>query len=660
MGTSTCKKGSEVFRNSLKRRDALRQGGIPDKPSNADRQFAFRYTGPCRLNAIRLLAMCCMFMGCADRNTNDRAVDSGSRDPVTNTAAALRTESEQAVRVLSALRASGKFDENAAEGVAGRIRFRTLSAECGFVFQRNDDMRGQRRILEVNGGGAAVLDADADGWLDVFMTNGCRLPQTEDSGQTPGRLFRNDRNLRFDECSSASGLMQFGFCCGCAVTDVDHDGFEDLYLTAVGSNQFWKNNGDGTFTEVAGACGVKSGAWGASAAFGDLNGDGHADLYVANYLDVPETNPLLCPEPRSPDGYVGCTPAMFHGVADCLYLSDGSGGWIDASESVSAAVPFPGKALGVVIADLGGDRRPEIYVANDGQPNFLFAVAECDAASVQLKECATEASAALNYEGFAQASMGIAAEDFDRNGRTDLFLTHFYRDTNTLYLNRSTADTEGLLFEDATRLSRLGQPSLNLLGFGVSGLDADNDGWNDLLVVNGHVDDRTWFDPDQTYRMPAQMFANRGDGTFRDVSADAGNWFSTPAVGRAAAAGDLDRDGRLDVVISNQLAPSVILRNESTAAGESLVLKLCGKTAARSPIGARVLVQETEPVLWRQLSGGGSFQAAEAAELHLGGLEDRAYQLRIEWPDGSVEELGDVRPGRRLIRQGDGIWEVPL
>ncbi|MFM7057945.1 MAG: CRTAC1 family protein [Planctomycetota bacterium] len=609
---------------------------------------------------IRLLVACCFLPGCAEQSPAERTGRGGSGDAAATSVPAPQADSDQKARVLAALRVAGTTDTNSAAGETPRIRFRTLAADSGFVFQRNDDMRGQRRILEVNGGGAAVLDMDADGWLDVFMTNGCRLPQAEDAQQTPGRLFRNLREMRFGDCSRDAGLMSFGFCCGCAVTDVDHDGFEDLYLTAIGGNQFWKNNGDGTFTERAAASGCRGNAWGASAAFGDLNGDGHADLYVANYLDVSETNPLLCPEPRSPDGYVGCTPAMFPGVADHLYLADGSGAWIDASAAIAAVVPFPGKALGVVIADLGGDRRPEIYVANDGQPNFLFVVDSCDVTAVQLKECATEASAALNEQGFAQASMGIAAEDFNRDGRTDLFLTHFYRDTNTLYLNQSAAGANQLLFQDATRASRLGLPSLSRLGFGVSGLDADNDGWNDLLVVNGHVDDRTWFDPEQSYRMPAQMFANRGDGTFRDVSADAGDWFSTPALGRAAAAGDLDRDGRPDVVVSNQLDPSVILRNESDSAAASLVLKLCGRSAPRSPIGARVQLAGVDPPLWRQLAGGGSYQAADAAELHLGGLENQAYQLRIEWPDGSVEELDAVLPGRWLIRQGDGVWELPL
>ena len=617
-----------------------------------------------RLAAVGMLLIAACLAGCSGGGA-EQSADSG--DVAGDSQAATAVSGSAESRVLEALRSESARTAAAApsETVNSPIRFRAFAAESGFRFQRNDDMRGQRRILEVNGGGAAVFDADADGRLDIFMTNGCRLPRVEDSGSTPGLLFRNlsrsAGQIRFGDCSESSLLVQRGFCCGCAVADVDHDGFDDLYLTAVGGNQFWKNNGDGTFSEMSSRNGTRGGAWGSSAAFADLNGDSHPDLYVANYLDVSETSPLLCPEPRSPDGYVGCTPAMFQGVPDYLYLSDGSGGWLDASKSMTSAVPFPGKALGVVIADLGGDRRPEIYVANDGQPNFLFTTApvragEKDVTGVELTDCATAASAALNYEGFAQASMGIAAEDFNRDGRTDLFLTHFYRDTNTLYINQSSEGPAGLLFDDRTRTSRLGQPSMNMLGFGVCGLDADCDGWNDLLVVNGHVDDRTWFDAEQAYRMPAQMFANQRDGTFAEVSTQAGEWFGTASLGRAAAAGDLDRDGLPDVVVSNQLDPSVVLRNESEPAGASLVLKLLGRGAGRSSIGARVRVLGVEPVLMRQLTSGTSYQAAEALELHFGGLEERDYRLRVEWPDGVTEEFGGVRPGQWLLRQGDGVY----
>lgn len=568
----------------------------------------------------------------------------GSGDPSGPGLVQTEQARERVLQALNSGRQSGEVEQSG-------IRFRELGRESGFEFVRYDDMRGQRRILEVNGGGAAVFDVDGDGWLDVFLTNGCVLPRRLDRGQTPGRLFRNlhQEELRFGDRSEASGLLQRGFCCGCAVADVDHDGFEDLYLTGVGGNQFWKNNGDGTFAETATETGTRCGLWGSSAAFGDLNGDGHPDLYVANYLEVSEEEPLLCPEPRAPGGYIGCTPAMFRGVPDAVYLSDGAGGWRDVSNAVDAA--FPGKALGVVICDLGGDRRPEVYVANDGQPNFLLVseVAE-DGGNLKLRDRSVEASAAVNYEGFGQASMGIAADDFNRDGRTDLFLTHFYRDTNTLYVNRSQGDL--LLFDDGTRTSLLGLPSLSFLGFGVSGMDADNDGWSDLLVVNGHVDDRTWFDADQGYRMTAQMFQNRGDGTFREVTSGSGEYFSKPRLGRGLAAGDFDRDGRLDAVVSNQLDPSVLLRNESEGGGRSLVLKLVGVKCARTPVGVRVRVTGVEPVLWRQLVGGGSYQSADACELHLGGLEDRGYDLEVQWPDGHVDVLSQVRPGTWVVREG--------
>jgi hypothetical protein len=190
-------------------------------------------------------------------------------------------------------------------------------------------------------------------------------------------------------------------------------------------------------------------------------------------------------------------------------------------------------------------------------------------------------------------------------------------------------------------------------------MDADNDGWSDLLVVNGHVDDRTWFDADQPYRMTAQMFQNRGDGTFREVTGDAGAYFGRALLGRGLATGDLDRDGRLDAVVSNQLDPSAVLRNESDVDGRSLVLKLVGVGCARTPVGVRVRVLGVEPVLWRQLVGGGSYQSADACELHLGGLEDREYDLEVQWPDGSVQQISGIRPGKWAVKQQGAAALLP-
>lgn len=548
----------------------------------------------------------------------------------------------------------------AATRMETKFRFHEIGVESGFQFQRYDDMRGQRRILEVNGGGVAVLDFDQDGWLDVFMSNGCRLPLAEDTRETPGKLFRNLKNMTFRDCSEGSALRQFGFCFGCAAADANEDGFEDLYVTAVGGNQFWINYGDGTFAEIASRNGTLTGQWGSSAAFADLNADHCLDLYVANYLEESDAHPTLCPEPKSPDGYVGCSPGMFKGVPDTLFLSDGSGGYINAS-SAAGLESLPGKALGVVICDLGGDCQPEIFVANDGQPNYLLTVELLDPAAtavrgVHLTDQAIAANCALSYEGFAQANMGVAAVDIDRDGARDIFVTHFFGETSTLYRNRTQG--EFWIFEDATRISLLGIPSRSKLGFGVAGLDVDNDGWNDLLVANGHVDDRTWFDEEQPFRMTPQVFENQNDGTFRDVSGGAGPYFLKETLGRAVATGDLDRDGRLDVVVSHQLDPSIVLRNDTPASGKSIILRLVGTSHSRTPIGAKVRVIGVDPCLQEQLMGGGSFQAASANEIHLGGLEDRLYDLEVQWPDGKIEVIRGLRNGYWMIRRQEPPCEM--
>ena len=533
------------------------------------------------------------------------------------------------------------------------FRFREIGKESGFDFERYDDMKGQRRILEVNGGGTAIFDFDMDGWLDVFMTNGCQLPLSKDTRQSPGKLFRNHRTMSFRDCSLASGLEQFGFCFGCAVADANDDGLEDLYITAYGGNQFWTNNGDGTFSEVAATNGTWTRKWGASAAFADLNGDQCLDLYVVNYLEESDEHPKLCPEPTSPNGFVGCTPAIFDGVPDMLFLSDGAGGYINASADAGLN-ELPGKGLGIAIADFGGDRVPEIYIANDGAPNFLFTIERTELIGggiqgIRFHDEAISANAALNEQGSAQASMGVAAADFDHNGAMDIFLTHFIDDTNTMYLNR-TPDGSSLVFEDATRQTRLGLPSLSLLGFGVANIDIDNNGWQDLMIANGHVDDRTWMKGGQPYQMLPQIFENLRDSTFRDVSDVAGSYFQKPTLGRGLATGDFDRDGFIDAVISHQRAASTILKNETTGP-RAVTLRFIGRTASRTAIGVKVRVLNGPVPRTEQLIGGGSFQAASANEVSLGGIADGPLDLEVTWPTGTTETLQLPTAGHWIVRE---------
>jgi hypothetical protein len=527
---------------------------------------------------------------------------------------------------------------------------RIVGPDSGFEFERFDDISGKRRIMETNGGGVALFDFDRNGRLDLFVTNGCRLPCRSDDRGRPSQLFQNSGELRYRKAAKSAGVVLFGFSTGCAVGDFDNDGFDDLYVTAAGNNSFWRNNGDGTFSEITGLTGTAVPEWSSSAAFGDLNNDGNLDLYVVNYLDESMNSPRLCPNPQSPDGYEGCSPALFDGVRDALFLGDGQGGFSDVTKS-SRIGDLPGKGLGVVIADFDQNGRQEIYVANDGEANFLF-VATPD--EPVYEEVALQHGIALNERGFAQASMGIAAGDYDANGTTDLFLTHFYGDTNTLY-----AHQQDLTFIERTRGSGLGASSRQTLGFGTVFFDYDNDGWLDLFVANGHVDDRTWMPSPQPYKMPSQLYRNQKDGTFVDVSDFGGEYFERDWLGRGAACGDLNNDGREDLVVSHQLDRSVVLLNETPTPNSSLLIQLAGTVSNRNGFGAKVSILTDEPELFREMVGGASFQSASALEIHAGVAKQEEVTVQIRWPSGIEDRYDGCAPGRWVAIEGQSMKPLP-
>ena len=576
--------------------------------------------------------------GCPESTSNN----SGEKPP------ALSTESPPAT--LGAASKTPQVNAQPAENSASlgpHPIYEMWGAERGFEFQRFDDISGYRRIMETTGGGVAICDFDKDGWLDAFLTNGCHIPLSPEDRETPSVIFRNRAGESFLNITPQCQLQQFGYAQGCCWGDFNADGFDDLYVGTFGQNSLWSNDGDGTFSEVKQD--AVSSSWTSSVACGDVNGDGWLDLYITNYLIESDVSPRLCPNSASPEGYEGCSPAIFDGAPDQLMLGQSDGTFRDIS-TTSQITESPGKGLGVVMADFNRDGQTDIYVANDGEANFLF-VRRPDSTGLEYDDIAFEAGVALNERGYAQAGMGIAVADCDDNGFLDMYLTHFYGDTNTLYVNEGE-----LQFVEETRKSRLGSASRQMLGFGTLFTDFDNNGTPDLFVANGHVDDRTWKNPPEPYAMRPQFFRNDGSLNFADVTRESGPYFQDDWLGRGAANGDLNRDGSEDLIVSHQLRPSTVLINRTPAVNPSISLRLVGIQSNRNGIGA--VVQRDGDTRVHELYGGGSYLSAPAPEIRIALQGGPTANLTIRWPSGIEQKLEGITAGEWVVIEGKSARSV--
>ena len=483
-----------------------------------------------------------------------------------------------------------------------QIRFTDTAAASGVtVVNLCGGKETKDYIVEINGNGAAFFDYDNDDDMDLLVVNGSTLDNMAGGGDPMAVLYRNDGDGTFSDVTEAGKLSRSGWGMGACVADYDNDGHQDVYLTAYGSDVLYKNNGAGAFVDATEKAGVANPGWATNCAFGDYDLDGDVDLYVANYLRFDlETVPKrganeLCK-------YMGrdvlCGPRGLEGEPDVLYRNNGDGTFSDVTKDSGAAQPaFYG--FGVVFTDLNNDLYPEIYVANDSKPSFLFA----NRKNGTFSEEGLFAGVALNAAGTEQASMGVAVGDYNNDGSMDLFITNFSQDSNVLYQNDGSA-----FFTDVTFPAGLGSTSMAYLGWGTSFVDIDNDGFLDLFIANGHVyPEIDTFEIESRYHEPRQVYRNLGDGRFQELTSEIAGPLVDKKSSRGAAFADYDNDGDIDILVVNMNEPPSLLRNDTASGHHWIGFRLAGTKSNRDGIGARVTLSAGGMRQTREVRSGGSY-----------------------------------------------------
>ena len=567
---------------------------------------------------------------------------------------------------LLALLASCDVDDDGASAdalalpsTAAREWFVDQAAAAGLDFHHVSGMSGRFYQPEISGPGAGLFDFDNDGDLDVLLVQGGVLGEEPSPAAHDLRdgLFRNELDvgqdgsvsLRFSDVTATSGIITRGYGQGVATGDIDNDGWIDVYLTGFGRNQLFRNNGDGTFTDISAESGTDSpSTWGVSATFTDFDHDGWLDLFVGNYLDYSLADHTPCFRESGQEDY--CTPAAHPPQQDRHYRNRGDGTFDDVTVASGVGAAF-GPALGVATADFDTDGWIDLFVANDQQENQLW----MNQGDGTFDNRALSSGVALNVAGFAKADMGVDAGDFDGDGDYDLLTTDLSLEGSTLFVNDGTGT-----FEDRSQPSGLGVASRPYTGWGTAWVDTDNDGWLDVLAVNGLV----WQDverlaPDNPfpYQQRNQLFRNSGDGTFQDVTERAGAAFERSEVSRGAAFGDIDNDGDIDVLVTNVDGPPRLLINNLGTRAHWLGLRLVGASPPRDMVGARVVITRSDGVtLSRRARADGSYASANDPRV-LAGLGDSALSphVRVIWPSGRVEEWSDLPVDRySTLTEGTG------
>lgn len=499
-------------------------------------------------------------------------------------------------------------------------------------------------VLEVNGSGACWLDYDGDGWMDLYLVNGATLAHLQ--GRAPrtstNRLYRNTHDGRFVDVTVKAGVPGRGWGFGCVAADYDNDGHTDLLVTNFGPNLLYRNVGDGTFADVTGKAGVGGGhIWHAGAAFGDYDNDGWLDLFVPGYLDFDAAKPELKTCEYRGITVHACGPLGYKGAPDALYHSNGDGTFTDVTSRAGVADSKLYFGFQAVFEDFDNDGRLDLFVGNDSNPNFLYQ----NKGDGTFVERGAEAGVAFSADGKEMSSMGIAVADYDADGLMDIFITTFADDNYILFHN----DGQGF-FTDVSYAAGVGEPTIPFLGWGTFFFDYDNDGWQDLFCVNGHVYPEVDTARREAYRQPVQLFRNGGEGKFsEDLSMRS---LGTHA-GRGAAMADVDNDGRMDVVVSRMDARPLFLANRSASGRGNnwLRVHLTGSKSNRGAIGARLRVTAGGRTQVAALRAGESYLSSNDPRLHFGLGSAKKAVVEVTWPSGARQTVTSAANRELQIRE---------
>uniref|UniRef100_Q021D1 ASPIC/UnbV domain protein n=1 Tax=Solibacter usitatus (strain Ellin6076) TaxID=234267 RepID=Q021D1_SOLUE len=520
------------------------------------------------------------------------------------------------------------------------VEFTDVTAQAGIRFTHNSGRAGRKYLPETLGSGCAFFDVDGDGWPDILMVNS--KDWTPRGRKSLAALYRNNHNGTFTDITAGSGLDIEMYGLGVAIADYDNDGREDVYITALDGDHLFHNEGNGKFRDVTKSAGIQNANFGTSAAWLDYDRDGKLDLFVANYVQWTPKNDLFCSLDGAAKSY--CTPESYKGTRSRLFHNLGGGRFEDVGEKAGIGDPTS-KSLGVTVLDYNADGWPDLFVANDTQPNKLYR----NNKNGTFTEEGMTAGVAYGEDGVARGAMGADSADYDRSGRPHLLVGNFSNQMLGLYHNEGNG-----LFVDEAPSSAVGRSSLLSLAFGVFFFDYDLDGYPDIFAVNGHIEEEIGkVQPKVSYREAPLLFRNLGNHKFENVTGGMGAAFNRQIVGRGAAYADFDHDGDLDLLISTNHGPAYLFRNDGGNRNHWLSVRLSGTKSNRDGIGAVVRLESATGKQWSMVRSGSSYCSQSDLALTFGLGKDSAATLVVEWPSGVRQQLGKVAADQFLTIDED-------